>query len=314
MKNKVHNMNSKQLLRDERELLPKPGDTIVETLEALKMSQAELAARMGKTTSKVNDIISGKEPITYNTALQLERVLNINAQFWLNLEIQYREKLARLDLEEQLEKHIDWMKQHPVRELKANGYISAQGPDVSVVEDLLRFYGVVSPDQWHRVYLHNHIKKSYCKTSEGKREVSYVTTWMRIGELESKKLDLPDFDKPTFRRLLASIRNWSSHHPDEVKTELQNVCAKAGVALIINSFNKLPAKGVTRWVAGNPVIQVSTANARKPRDFWSIFYHAVAHVMLHGRKEIFIDDFDGFKANREKEEEAEKFVEKWIEG
>ena len=34
-------------LQDERELLSKPGDTIIETLEHLKMSQAELAERMG---------------------------------------------------------------------------------------------------------------------------------------------------------------------------------------------------------------------------------------------------------------------------
>ena len=62
-------MNSK--LKDERELLSKPGDTILETLEFKKMSQAELAERMGRTPSKINDIISGKEPVSVNTALQL---------------------------------------------------------------------------------------------------------------------------------------------------------------------------------------------------------------------------------------------------
>jgi len=40
----------------------------------VKMSQSELAERMGRTPSKINDLISGKEPITVATALQLEKV------------------------------------------------------------------------------------------------------------------------------------------------------------------------------------------------------------------------------------------------
>ena len=96
-------------LVDERELLSKPGDTILETIEHVKMSQVELAERMGKTPSKINDLISGKEPITLTTALQLEKVLGIDAQFWLNREMLYREKLLRLEQEEAVEKYVDWL-------------------------------------------------------------------------------------------------------------------------------------------------------------------------------------------------------------
>jgi HTH-type transcriptional regulator / antitoxin HigA len=60
-------------LKDERDLLSKPGDVIIETLEHINMSQAELAIRIGKTPSKINDLISGKETITVATALQWER-------------------------------------------------------------------------------------------------------------------------------------------------------------------------------------------------------------------------------------------------
>ncbi len=85
-----------------RELLSSPGDDILEHIDYIKMSQAELADRIGKTPSKVNDLISGKEPITYTAALQLEKVLGVEAQYWLNREMQYKEKLARLELEEAL--------------------------------------------------------------------------------------------------------------------------------------------------------------------------------------------------------------------
>src|ERR1700727_2151017 len=110
-------------LKDERELLSKPGDTILETIEYIKMSQAELAERMGKTPSKISDLIAGKEPITMATALQLEKVLGIDAQFWLNREMLYREKLSRLDQEEALTGYMDWLTIQPVKELKKFGYL-----------------------------------------------------------------------------------------------------------------------------------------------------------------------------------------------
>ena len=56
-----------------RELLIKPGDTILETIQYLKLSQVELAARMDISAPKVNDIIFGKEPITIKTAIKLEK-------------------------------------------------------------------------------------------------------------------------------------------------------------------------------------------------------------------------------------------------
>src|SRR5450631_3971483 len=102
-----------QFLKDEKELLSKPGDAILETLVYQKMTQSELAERMGKTASKINDIISSKEPITMATALQLEKVLGIDASFWVNREALYREKLARIEEAEQYEACIDWVKLQP---------------------------------------------------------------------------------------------------------------------------------------------------------------------------------------------------------
>jgi len=74
-----------------------PGETLMETLEMRGMTQADLAARTGRTTKLVNEIIKGKAPITSDTALQLERVLGVPAEFWNNRERQYREAISRQD-------------------------------------------------------------------------------------------------------------------------------------------------------------------------------------------------------------------------
>lgn len=71
-----------------------PGETLLEKIEELKMSQAELARRMGRHKKMVNEIIQGKAPIIPETALQLEKALGIPASFWNNRELHYRQHLG----------------------------------------------------------------------------------------------------------------------------------------------------------------------------------------------------------------------------
>jgi addiction module HigA family antidote len=79
-----------------------PGATLLETIEALGISQTDLAARTGRPKKTINEIIHGRAAITADTAIQFERVLGIPASFWLSLEANYREALARESAREQL--------------------------------------------------------------------------------------------------------------------------------------------------------------------------------------------------------------------
>ena len=71
-----------------------PGETLQEELEARGMTRKELAARLNRPAQVVNDIIGGKKAISRDTAIGLEKVLGIDAQFWTNLEANYRVVLA----------------------------------------------------------------------------------------------------------------------------------------------------------------------------------------------------------------------------
>ncbi len=74
-----------------------PGATLKETIEAMGISQAELAQRTGRSKKTINEIIKGKAAIMTDTAIQLERVLGVPASFWNNLERNYQETLERLE-------------------------------------------------------------------------------------------------------------------------------------------------------------------------------------------------------------------------
>ena len=94
-----------------------PGDTLLEVMESLGITQAELAERTGRPTKTINEIVKGKAAITPETALQLERVLGAPAGFWNNLEQNFRTALARAADRERLEGQIKWLRGIPVRSL-----------------------------------------------------------------------------------------------------------------------------------------------------------------------------------------------------
>jgi HTH-type transcriptional regulator/antitoxin HigA len=76
-----------------------PGETLAQELEARAMSQKALALKMGRPVQVVNEIVLGKKQIVAKTALDLEAVLKVPAEFWMNLEIGYQLTKARLERE-----------------------------------------------------------------------------------------------------------------------------------------------------------------------------------------------------------------------
>ena len=93
-----------------------PGEVLAYELELRQMSQVELAKRTGLTEKHINSIVKakGKSAITPDTAIKLERALDMPVAYWLNLEAQYQETQARLAETIRLESDLDWLKKVPV--------------------------------------------------------------------------------------------------------------------------------------------------------------------------------------------------------
>ena len=72
-----------------------PGEHLAEELEALDMSAAELARKLGVPTNRVTQILNGKRSATSDTALRLAHFFGTSAQFWLNLQNLYDLRLAQ---------------------------------------------------------------------------------------------------------------------------------------------------------------------------------------------------------------------------
>ncbi len=90
-----------------KQLLTCPGDTILETIESVGMSQAELAQRIGYPKNKLNQLIRGQVILTPAMAGKLSSVLGIPPGFWLELERIYQEEKLSIDQREALNDQID---------------------------------------------------------------------------------------------------------------------------------------------------------------------------------------------------------------
>lgn len=71
-----------------------PGHFIREELEARGWSQGDLALVIGRPLQAVNQIVNGRKEVTPRTALALGQAFGTGAEFWVNLEAQYRLWLA----------------------------------------------------------------------------------------------------------------------------------------------------------------------------------------------------------------------------
>ena len=79
----------------ESDLAVPPGELLAEELNQRGMSQSELAKRMGRSTHTISNVVHARKAITPQIALELETVLGMSAEFWLNLDRRYRSVLNR---------------------------------------------------------------------------------------------------------------------------------------------------------------------------------------------------------------------------
>ncbi len=63
-----------------------PGDLLKFWLEEHKLSQAWLCRIMGRPEKTISEIITGKNSVTAKTATELEKVTDIRADWWLQLQ------------------------------------------------------------------------------------------------------------------------------------------------------------------------------------------------------------------------------------
>ena len=66
-----------------------PGEMIKDELKERGLTQKKLAEESGIKASVLSETINGKRSISLNVAVALEKVLDIPADMWMNMQTQY---------------------------------------------------------------------------------------------------------------------------------------------------------------------------------------------------------------------------------
>jgi len=287
-----------------------PGVTLTEKLEELGMTVKEFAVRTTKPEKTIIAVLKGSSALTPDMAVAFESVTGIPAHFWMQKQQKYNEYVARQKREKSLEESVTWSKQFPLSEMEKRGWLKPEDktPQAKVIA-LFSFFAVSSKEAWEDYYFHQQLKVAFRISLSQTKNPYAVSAWLRRGEIQAASIPLTaEFSPELLRRTIPEMKSLVIDASPEMPKRLQEVCAKCGIKLIYTEcLPKAPISGATRWIQNVPCIQLSGRYKTQDR-FWFNFFHEIGHILLHGKKDIFLEDIEYSTYQKEKEEEADKFA------
>jgi addiction module HigA family antidote len=288
-----------------------PGQALAEKLQELEMGPKEFAIRTNKPEKTVSAILNGQSSITPEMAVQFEAVLQMPAHFWMRLQRDYDEFQARMAYKERIQNSIAWARMFPVKQMVKNRWLPEVESMDSATEALLAFFGVSNQTAWEEYYYNQQLKVAFRISLAHTKEPHAISAWLRRGELQAAELSANDYKERTFKDKLPVIKQLMAQQPADFFQRLQAICAEAGVKLVHTPcISKAPINGCTRWLNDTPLIQL-TGRYKRNDSFWFTFFHEAGHILLHGKKDIFLEAVDYSEKDLEKEKQADDFAEKW---
>ncbi len=278
-----------------------PGATLRDLLAAHSLSQADLAARAGLSTKHVNQILQGIAPITLETSIVLERVTGMPASFWNKREADYRETLLRRKSRTLSKEDKEWLRSLPTKELQDREKIPREKDPGRLFESLLSFFGVADRDAYERVW--RGPVASFRRSHAFSSHPGAVVSWLRIAELDAQGVKAEPFSAGAFRKVLRKIRTLTAEGDPNRIVEM---CAAVGVVVVfVPEVKGCRISGAAWWATPSRAVIALSDRYKKDDYFWFTFFHEAAHLLLHSKKETFVDDG---KDNDVVEDEANRWA------
>jgi HTH-type transcriptional regulator/antitoxin HigA len=286
-----------------------PGESLADILEERGMPQVELARRVGHAEKTISEIIHGKAPITPEMAVKLETVLGVPARFWNMRQAQYQDSEVRREQERHLEGYMEWVHQFPYAEMMRRGWLAARETPLERLRELLRFFGFASPKEYESYWQDFWATATVSlRTSPTFKNVQgSLAVWLRQGELEAQHIECAPYNEQAFRRALQDICRLTTKDSSTYQTEIVKLCADAGVAVVfVPELVGMRASGAARWLTSEKALIQICLRYKTDDQLWFTFFHEAGHILLDGKRQIFVDT--GIDTKDEKEARASKFA------
>lgn len=288
-----------------------PGEMLQEKLKELAMPIKEFALRCGKPEPTIHDVLRGRSAVTPEMAIRFEEVLRIPVRLWLNMQSAYDEFVARRKRDDELQSDISWIDQFPFSEMIEKGYLAAspKNSELEKLKLLLRFFGFSNTRGWEKYYQEQIFRAEFCLSLKGVPDVHALSAWLRYGEIKAQHAyDLPRFDTVSLKSQVPKMQALANSGKDDFLSELTELCKKVGVILVCTpQLKNTKVCGATRWLKETPLVQIAD-NYGRYDSFWFYFFHEIAHLLLHGKRDVFLEGVEYEQKNPSKEREADAFA------
>lgn len=270
-----------------------PGEFIADELEARGWSQIELAEILGRPPRLISQLITGKCAITPETAKGLGAAFGTGAEFWMNLERDYRLAHAVHD-DAGVELRARLYAKAPIKEMLNRHWIEPSD-NVEVLEKrVLDFLHIknIEDEPW----LAHAAKKG---ASYGEVTSSQWAWLFRMIEI-ARGISIAPY---SYKKLVDLIGQLESLlvAPEEAR-HVPRLLAECGVRFVlVERLQQAKIDGACCWLnRTSPVIGMSMRRDRID-NFWFVLRHEIEHVLRGDAQDdpiedAIIDDLEGEKA------------------
>lgn len=280
-----------------------PGQVLEETLEAQGLSKNEFAERTGLTPKTVSLIIARKAPVTSDNAIAFERVLGVSAHIWSNTDAEYRLFKSHQKVQEELKSAIEWSQKFPLDALVKRRVIPSGLNSEQKAAALLNFFRVRNPQAWDTRY--GNISVAFRSSPAFTSDYRSVVTWLRIAELKAERIQTNPYSIPSFNRALRTIKTLTDEICTVFEPRMKELCRDSGVTLVmVSELPKTRLSGATRWLMRDKAMIALSLRYKFNDQFWFTFFHEAAHILKHGKNDVYVDEVDGLQTKKELEADS----------
>ena len=264
------------MLQSKNTIAIPPGATIREQLENRGMKQNEFALRMGMSEKHISRLINGQVELTQDVALRLEAVLGVPASFWNNLEVVFREKIARVIWENELERDSELASAFPYSKMAALKWVPATRKKEEKALNLRRFFEVAKLELLDGLRIPG---ISYRRTGTNNTSDYSLAAWAQKARIEARKYSTALINIDKLEQEIPRIRSMTVKSPEVFCRELVDLYSECGIALVF-----LPHLGSSflhgaSFYDGKRIVMGLTLRSRDADKFWFSLFHEMYHVV-----------------------------------
>jgi len=168
------------------------------------------------------------------------------------------------------------------------GLLPESKDSVVLVREAFKFFQVSSVQSWRKTFTNP--AAQYRGRAAHSRHPGFVAAWLRMGELKAAEIDCDPFDGKRFVESLGEARELTIGSPTTRPDALHDLFAPAGVAVVfVKEIPQAGVSGVARWLSKDKALIQVSLKFKSDDQLWFSFFHEAGHILLHGKRKMFVE-------------------------